>query len=221
MATESPAPVAASAFEAQVAQLLQETASPRLQAERLKALCAAEEARQAEAFTWYRGRLWESPELRPWVRARLQLSLCLEKAGKPKQALNLLDELLKASPEKPVEVRQHLLRMQLVQGAFKAALALMKAYPQDEGSYFAWARVLALHQAGELKLAAQARTEAMAVNPHVEGFLTARERQPRSLPRKWETGGPEEALHLLDTFLRQPWTTDRAAMAWLIKGGRE
>lgn len=218
MAPSVPSPTA---FETQVAQALEELKSPLPLAERLKTLCHAEEQARAELFTWYRGRAWESTELRPWVRARLQLSLALERAGKPRQGLKLLDELLKVSPDDPEELRHELLRMLLLHGSSKAALTLMRAYPQDEGTRFAWTRVLALVKLGEAKQALQALAEARALNPHVEGFLTARERQPRSLPKRWETGGPEEALHLLETGLGQPWTADRAAMAWLIKGGRE
>lgn len=208
-------------LDAQVALLLQEVASPKVQAERLKLLADTGRSEfELGLFHAYRGRVWGLLEARPWLRLRLTQALTLEQAGKPKQAIVILEELLQLSTEDALGARYHLLRLYLLKGLQKPLQALLKAYPQDEGTLFAWARVLERFRSGELRLAQSALQEARATNPHVEELLVATRRPPKGKPVPGPRGSLEEAAFLLDRYLGQPWLADRAAMAWLFRGGK-
>ena len=183
----------------------------------LKLILERAEARLGSPFLRdHRGGLWDIPEARPALRARLALAAALEAAGKPAQAAPHLEELLKADDTDALGARFHLIRCLLLARDGKALVSSLKRWEGEASAFMAWAalleRVHARAEAGAVKALARARS----INPHFEAFLTGRAKLPRHIPDRPAPGSPEEAAQAL-RLLGGAWLNDREGMYWLFR----
>jgi tetratricopeptide (TPR) repeat protein len=165
----------------------------------------------------YSGRLWGVLGARPLLRARFARALGLERLGRPREAIRAFEELLELDRVDHQQVRYQLIRLYADRRMTKPFARLLRVYATDTGPVMAWARVLERVQAGHYAGAATALSRARKCNPYVEEILTGRRMPPRATGQSALPGSPEEAAAALRVLAR-PWTGDREAMFWLLKG---
>jgi tetratricopeptide (TPR) repeat protein len=164
-----------------------------------KALAAAESALGPEAFREYRGRFWDFPETRPYMRAREMLADALATSGKKEEAVAHWEEMLELNPHDNQGIRLRLLLAYLESGAQEKAATLFERFPDDATCEMMYGRVIYQLAAGRQTAARQALRRALRINRHVPDFLLGRRPIPRRRPEMITWGGEDEAgLYALD-----------------------
>ena len=161
------------------------------------------------------GRLWQIPEARPYLRARVGLAQGLWLLGEQEAALTHLWELLRLDGEDHLRVRYLLLEALLIRNDLEALRRLIDMYPDDGSAAWCYSRTLVLYRHGGDTLAArQALREARQANPHVPDYLLGRKKLPGPLPDYIEPGTEEEAIDYVSVALPY-WTNTPGALSWL------
>ena len=195
--------------------------SPEEAAVIAKERAVREELKLGETFiNAHRGRLWDQPEARPYLQARMALACLLERAGKLKEARSHFEALLRFTPSDPQEVRYHLAACQTRLGDLKALQSLLKTFASDSGPVWLWMTLLSQVRTGQEKTALKTLARARRANPHIEPFLTGKVRLPRSAPREAAEDSPEAAVAAM-AHLGPAWSADREAMYWLLRVGEQ
>jgi len=134
--------------------------APDLIAMLRNAIQAGERALGPEFFEENRGHFWSVLEARPYMRARMDLTEALLKAGDTSAAVRDLEALLELNESDNQGVRYTLLPLYLEAGDLDAARKLLAAYPDDYSAVFHWCRALERRLSGDLAGAAKALAEA-------------------------------------------------------------
>lgn len=173
-----------------------------------------------EAFiTANKGHLWEHPQARPYLEARMALACLLERSGKLKEAVPHFEALLRFTTLDPQGARYHLARCYACLGDTKALQSLLRAFDTDPSPAWTWMHLLVQHRTGQLKTATKTLALARRRNPHIEGYLTGKVRMPKSAPREESLESPEAAVAAM-AHLGPAWSADREAMYWLLKAAK-
>jgi hypothetical protein len=91
----------------------------------------------------------------------------------------------------------------------------MAQYPEEHSAVWAWTgALLAFREAGDGAAARRRLEEAMAVNPHVCGYLRGEQPMPAPLPSFLSPGTPTEAVHYVAEH-RRGWECTPAALEWV------
>ena len=178
------------------------------------AIQAGERALGPEFLEENRGHLWGVLETRPYMRARMDLTEALLKAGDTAEAVSHLEALLDLNESDNQGVRYVLLPLHLEAGNLDAARKLLAAYPDDYSAVFSWCQALERRLSGDLAGAATALAEAREMNPYVEAYLTGGKLPPRRVPDHYSPRKPSEAACFAKA-LRSCWLVHREAVAWL------
>jgi len=178
------------------------------------AIQAGERALGPEFFEENRGHFWGVLEARPYMRARMDLTEALLKAGETAEAVSHLEALLDLNEGDNQGVRYVLLPLHLEAGNLDAARKLLAAYPDDYSAVFSWCQALERRLSGDLAGAAKALAEAREMNPYVEAYLTGGRLPPRRVPDQYSPRKPSEAACFAKA-LRSCWLVHREAVAWL------
>ncbi len=203
--------------DAQVLLAIEEIAVPKLLATRLRTIVERAEARLGTPFLReHRHRLWELPEVHPYLRARLAFADACERAGRPSQGIPHLEELLRIDPMDHLGVRPRLVRNLLIANDLKRLGTLLQEMGGGPSAFFAWAAVLERVRSGSPKGADKALATARRINPYVEEFLTGQRRLPKQITEGGEPGSLEEAAYTLRLF-GEIWINDREGMYWLFR----
>lgn len=204
-------------LDARHAAILHRGQTPEATIEALTALAVeAEQALGAAFIESERGRLWNHERARPYLRARLSLALLLERSGKAKEALPHFEALVRFSQGDPQGASLHLARCLASLGRFRALRHVLDTHPCQDAVAWAWLRVLERHHLGTEAQARDALAAARRLNPHVEAFLTARDKAPRVQPERPQPGSREEAARVF-RLLSSAWTPHRDALTWLMR----
>ena len=188
--------------------------APELIAMLRNAIQAGERALGPEFFEENRGHFWGVLEARPYMRARMDLTEALLKAGETAEAVSHLEALLDLNEGDNQGVRYVLLPLHLEAGNLDAARKLLAAYPDDYSAVFSWCQALERRLSGDLAGAATALAEAREMNPYVEAYLTGGKLPPRRVPGGYSPREPSEAASFAKA-LRSCWLVHREAVAWL------
>jgi len=198
-----------------------EGTSPEDAAHRLKELAVRIELELGEAFiTTHKGDLWHRPEAQPYLHARMNLAVILERLGKLKEALPHFQALLRFTKDDPQGARYHLARCHACLGDTKALQALVQAFASDASPTWTWMTLLAQHRSGQGKAALKTLALARRQNPHIEGYLTGKVRLPKSAPKDGSPEGADAAIAAM-AYLGPAWAADREAMYWLLRAGEK
>jgi tetratricopeptide (TPR) repeat protein len=205
--------------DAQVLLAREEAASPKDLAARLKIIVDRAEAKLGAPFLHeHRDQLWEIPEARPYLKARLALAAAHEKCGRPALAIPHLEELLKIDAQDHQGARYRLVCCLLAANNGKSLTALLKRWEGEPSAFMAWAALLERIRSKADKGAEKALLHARLVNPYFEEYLTGRRMLPKRIPVLSTPGSPEEAALAFRLF-GETWANDREGMYWLFKHG--
>ena len=203
--------------DAQVVFAREEVSSPKAMANHLKIIVDRAEAKLGAPFLHeHRGQLWEIPEARPYLRARMALAVAHEKSGKPVLAILHLKELLAIDAQDRQGARYRLVCCLLAANDLKALAALLRRWEGEASAFMAWAAVLERIRSKTESGAEKALTHARQINPYFEEYLTGRRKLPKQVPEITAPGSPEEAASALRLF-GETWANDREGMYWLFR----
>jgi len=165
-----------------------------------------------------RGHLWGNVKARPYMRARKGEAATLEEQGRRGEAERAYYELLELNKNDNQGVRYLLLVFHARKLEFARMDALINggSYPDDCAAEWVYAKALAAYALGkpESSLCLQ---KALAVNPHVPGFLLTGKKPPLQDSDSVAVGGEDEAYMCAQLF-RQAWKDTPGALPWLKAG---
>lgn len=195
----------------------EQTLAPAARIDALRSIVAdAAAALGRAAFTEMAGHFWGFHETRPYMRAREQLAAELHAAGRWDEAVSEYREMLALNPNDNQGLRYELRPLLLSLGRLEDSRALARLYPNDEtyNAACAWCLVLERLLAKETDSAATALASARKVNPHLEPYLTGRQRIPVELPGHYSPGSHDEAVCFAES-VRAAWSAHPEALRWL------
>jgi tetratricopeptide (TPR) repeat protein len=179
-----------------------------------KALAAGERALGPEAFQRDVGRFWGIIETRPYMRARLELSIGLWSAGRRDEAVQHLQEMLRLNPNDNQGVRYTLAGFLLFLDRDEELARLLHQY-DDAGAGWAYTRaLLAFRQSGDTVESRQLLKAARKANKHVPDYLLGRKFPPDQPLGAYSYGDESEALNYIRSFM-VGWKATPGAVAWL------
>ncbi|MCX5791886.1 MAG: SEC-C metal-binding domain-containing protein [Elusimicrobia bacterium] len=164
------------------------------------------------------GRLWGHVKARPYMRARKGEALMLEELGRFEEAERAFYELLELNKSDNQGVRYLLLAFHAHKLEFAKMDALINngRYPDDCAAEWVYAKALAAYALGK-QGASLCLQQALAVNPHVPGYLLTGKKPPLQHPDSVTVGGEDEAWMCAQTF-RKAWENTPGALPWLKTG---
>lgn len=179
---------------------------------------AAERALGPESFEHNVGHFWGILETRPYMRARYGLAWALEGVGRREEAVDHYRELLRLNPTDHQGVREDYLACLMLLDRDREAAGLIKQYPDDGSSVWAYGRaLLAFRRGGDNNAARTDLQRARQCNPHVADWLN----EPPPTPFDVEVDAPgavEEAVRCL-SYLRPVIDATPGAADWLKNAG--
>jgi len=121
---------------------------------------------------------WGEPENRPARRLLVDRAYRLHRQGARREAAAALDRLLALDPEDGQELRGDLVTWWLALDEGEPLDELLARLPDDELPEVVWGRVLAQLRRQRPEAAEAAIARALAVRPHVAGYLLAEDPEP-------------------------------------------
>jgi len=146
-----------------------------------------------EQFAELRGHFWGALETRPYMRARLELALALEEAGRVAEAISHYVALLELNPGDNQGVRDLLLPAHLRIGDSAAARRAIRAHAEGSFAVYSWGTVLERVLVDDIGGAVRALSAARDDNPHVEDYFFGRQPPPSDPPAYFTPGEESEA----------------------------
>jgi tetratricopeptide (TPR) repeat protein len=175
--------------------------------EELRAAVLTGERSLGEArFREDRGRFWGLVETRPYMRARSELAMALNGAGRSREAAEEFAAMLELNPNDNQGVRDYLLGLYLALSELDRAAGLFRQYEEDGTAVFAWGRVFLLMLSGKRAEAVGALEQAFRTNPWTAKVLFSG--NPPADPPSWGIGDQDEGEHaavaLLPAVIEHP-----------------
>jgi tetratricopeptide (TPR) repeat protein len=193
-----------------------EPGSPERMAAWEAGVAAGEAALGPAAFRDLEGEFWGWLETRPYMRARLGLALELLHAGRAREALPHLRDLLRLNPNDNQGVRTVLAGALADVGEDAELGELLDRYGEDDSADMAWTRaLLAFRREGDGAASRAALGAAREGNPHVPDFLTGTKPMPKKLPALIGFGDESEAVAYAERF-QGAWRNTPEALDWLL-----
>lgn len=178
------------------------------------ALEVAERAIDPLLFERHAGDVWEVPEIRPYLRARLGLSDALWSAGRREEAVDHFQELLRLDP-KDHGVRNRLVDSLLLLGRDRDAARVLDADPDTQTHSLYSRTLLAFRREGDSPGARNCLTLALARNPFIPEYLLAEDlRAEEVLPVLLQMGDRSEAIAYA-MAAQEVWESTPGVLAWL------
>lgn len=175
-------------------------------------VAAGERALGPEAFQENAGHFWGVSGTRPYMRARFGLASTLEALGRPEEAVEHYQELLRLNPKDNQGVRHPLMPLLMNLRRDGDAARLLKQY-QEPSANWAYARaLLAFRLSGNSAAAGRELREALRANPAVPPFLLSDEQPPT--PPHYSPGSVEEAIVCAEE-LGPAFRATEGALEWL------
>ena len=183
-----------------------------------KGIEAGELALGPEGFAEYEGAFWGFLETRPYMRARLGLTLTLLKLGDENGAISHFRDMLRLNPNDNQGVRYLLAGCLLRRGEDAALKELLASYEDEGSAFWLYTRALLAFRAGgeDDERAAKLAQEAWAANEHVPAILAGTKPPVPSKEGYITMGGPDEATDYV-TECGPAWHNTPGAIAWLTK----
>lgn len=178
-------------------------------------VAAGERALGKEFFEENAGHFWGILETRPYMRARQGLADTLWRLKRKEEARDHFREMLRLNPNDNQGVRELLLALLLEMERDDDARELLKQYPDDWMAVWLYTRaLLEFRQGGASARANKALADALAENPYVPAYLTARKRIPSRLPSLVGWGEESEAIAYASDHLNH-WRKTPGAVEWV------
>lgn len=170
------------------------------------------EARLAEQA----GRLWDTHDTRPYLRARMQLAVRLRGLGRSDEAIDHWRELLRLDADDHQGVRYLLAVTLLEQGRDADLRGLFDQFGEDDiQAIWPYARALWLFRTlGDTRESSAALRRAIGANGHAIRLLAGAAALPRTRPPYYGLGSREEGAFVADMLFD---AVDRTpgALEWL------
>ncbi|MGD9935323.1 MAG: tetratricopeptide repeat protein [Dehalococcoidia bacterium] len=158
---------------------------------------------------------WQNPDARPFMAALGLLARTNREIGALDAAAVHFAEMLRLNPNDDQGARYELMAIALAMGDMETAANLFRAYGDDAGPVFAYARALfAFRHGGDTDRSRLTVRDAREVNTHVPPFMLGARPIPEELDEEFESGGESEAA-LCAELLRPAWQSTPGAMEWL------
>ncbi|MBI4580534.1 MAG: tetratricopeptide repeat protein [Planctomycetes bacterium] len=168
----------------------------------------------ADYFSVNAGHFWGLLETRPYMRAKAYLAQLLVEAGKPDEAIDHYEELLRFNPNDNQGLRYPLMGLYLLADNLEGVRRLFREFEDEGSAVFAWSRVLERHLSGDEGGAAKALRAARQCNKHVEKYLTGRKAMSRELPPYYGFGDENEAI-VCAASIGKAWRQHPQSVDWL------
>jgi hypothetical protein len=192
-----------------------EPGSPERMAAWEAGVAAGEAALGPTTFRDLEGEFWGWLETRPYMRARLGLAFELLHAGRAREALPHLRDLLRLNPNDNQGVRTVLAGALAELGEDAELGELLDRYGEDDSADMAWTRaLLAFRREGDGAASRGVLAAAREGNPHVPAFLAGAKPMPKKLPDLIGFGDESEAVAYADRF-GTAWRETSGALEWL------
>jgi tetratricopeptide (TPR) repeat protein len=163
----------------------------------------------------YAGHFWGVVETRPYMRAKLELALCLWSARQYDESLRHMEELLALNPNDNQGVRYLLLSAYLEVDKNEPAAALMEQYSDDCGATWLYGRlILSFRLEGDSKQTLRLLNEAKKSNKFLPEYLLGDKMLPSTMPTSMILGGPDEAIETAASLL-PAWRNTPGITSWL------
>ena len=193
--------------------------------ERIKALRSvvgvAERKLGEDFFIENRGYFWGLVQTRPYMRTRSALAEALTDAGRRKEAIEHLEEMLELSRDDNMGNRHVLRAHYLAEGRADDARRILDQFSDEiDWGDPAWASVLERCLARDTDGARKALADARKSNAAVEAYLLGKRRLPQHRPEYLSPGDESEAVTVA-LNQRDAWQAHPKALAWLASGGAE
>jgi tetratricopeptide (TPR) repeat protein len=180
-----------------------------------RALEAGARAIGTERFVEVTGSFWSHIDTRPYMRARLALAGTLRLLGRTEEALAHYRDMLRLNPGDNQGVRYVLLPALLEDLRDDEVGTWLDRYPDDAGATVPYARLLWHYRKdGDSPHTRAALAEAVALNPHVIGYLLDADGLPIVPLDYFTLGSKEEASSVAEDLFEAFARTD-GVLAWL------
>lgn len=184
-----------------------------------RAVAAGAEVLGEAAFQDDVGSFWGLLATRPYMRARHELALALQRLGRHDEAVGHYRDMLRLNPNDNQGIRYLLIDSLLELGRDEDAAALLKRYEDDGSAHWTWsAALLAFRRSGNSAPANKALATAVKANPHVTAYLVGKKPLPRTLPGFIGMGDESEAIAYVDSAAGA-WQASPGAKGW-VAGAR-
>lgn len=168
-----------------------------------------------EMFKRHVGDFWGIPETRPYMRARLGLSLHLWTAGRREEAAAHARDMLRLNPNDNQGVRYTLAGYLLALDQNEELGLLLGQYPDDDTAQWAYSRALLAYRLhGETPQSRALLKAAKKTNKHVIPYLVGDKYPPLEQPPYYSIGDENEALIYLAGSL-SAWKNTAGAIDWV------
>lgn len=159
--------------------------------------------------------VWHMPEARPFMAALGFLARTNREIGALDAAAVHFAEMLRLNPTDDQGARYELMAIALAMGDMETSANLFRAYGDDAGSVFGYARALfAFRHGGDTDRARLALRDARQLNEHVPPFILGARPIPEDLDDEFEVGSESDAA-ICAELLRPAWQSTPGAMEWL------
>lgn len=179
-----------------------------------KALKAGEDIIGKKDLKKCRGKFWEIPKTRPYMRAKFQLANLLWEMGEAEEAVKHCQEMLQLNPNDDQGVRGVLINWLIFRNKCKQVESLLNDYNDDFLCSMIYSKALFLFRKGDFQKASKALSEAIERNKFVPLYLLQFKDMPEVLPEYVGFGDENEAIaYVYDAF--QVWYGIPGAIEWL------
>lgn len=161
------------------------------------------------------GYFWDLLETRPYMRARLGLTECLDQAGATEKVIENYREMLRLNPNDNQGIRHFLIAALLKNGDDKGVIELLMSHRKDYSVEYTYANALmSFKKYGNSAKSKKHLKEALKFNQYVPGFLLGAKSIPEELPPYSTVGQEDEAAHYFEMF-GGIWRDVPGALEWL------
>lgn len=182
-----------------------------------KAVESGEKQLGKQFFKENKGHFWGMLETRPYMTAKFGLAQCLEKQGKWKDTIKILQEMLVLNPNDNQGVRYVLSGLLLYQKQYGIFYRLHQQYADEESAFWLFNYAYFVFKThGSTKAANIALQKAYHSNTHVIDFLFGNKQMPKVLEDYYTPGEENEAIHYLVENLKL-WVESPEAMEWVYR----
>jgi tetratricopeptide (TPR) repeat protein len=158
------------------------------------------------------GRFWDILETRPYMRARRELAICLWTLGRPGEAREHLEDLLRLDLSDGLGCRYLLFLMLREAKDHTAIEKLVASFPDDRSTEWMYDKALWLigRRAGRDEVS-NALDAAIAVNAFLPAYLLGRKALPEDTPDTLAEGTDDEAAGYAKGW-KNEWVTTPGAL---------
>lgn len=158
--------------------------------------------------------LWESYDWISYMEARLGYAEVLLRLGRPEEAVEQFQEMLRLKPPADQRVREPLVNVLITLDRDEEAQAVLDRSGEDESALLGFPRaLLRFRREGDSAEARRCLKEALKANRFVPGLLLRTRRMPLLNTPSFPGTEGEAAIYL--SLSREAWEKTRGALDWL------